>query len=207
MASQVGIANRALTKLGSARITSLDEDSKAAAAINSCYDYVLDACLRAHRWDFAKTRASLPALSPAPLFGFQHQYRLPSDFLALIEIGQFQVYPRGDTRGLFSVEGGNILTDLGAPLAIRYTRRVTDPNAYDALFVEAFACRLALEVCESLTQSQTKMQTVSAMLSSAIGEAVRANAIERPSQPVGDDSWIESRNGVASRGHTPIIRN
>ncbi|MCA7962503.1 hypothetical protein LGM54_05995 [Burkholderia cenocepacia] len=206
MASQVGIANRALTKLGSARITSLDEDSKAAAALNSMYDDVLDACLREHVWSFAKTRAQLAALADAPLFGFGYQYRLPADFIRLIQIGQFLVYPKTDTRGLFSIESGNILTDLPAPLHIRYTKRVTDPNAMDALFREVFACRLAAEACESITQSSTKRQAAWAEHEQAVAKAIRVNAIERPSQPVGDDTWLESRNGVPFPGETPIIR-
>lgn len=206
MASQVGICNRALTKLGDKRITSLEEDSKAAAALNSMYDDVLDACLRAHVWSFAKTRAQLAALADAPLFGFGYQYRLPSDFLRLIQIGQFLVYPRTDTRGLFSIESGSVLTDLQAPLNIRYTRRITDPNAMDALFREVFACRLAIESCETLTQSSTKRQAAWAEHDRAIADAIRVNAIERPSQPVGDDTWLESRNGMPFPGETPIIR-
>lgn len=206
MASQVGIANRALTKLGSARITSLDEDSKAAAALNSMYDDVLDACLREHVWSFAKTRTQLAALADAPLFGFGYQYRLPADFIRLIQIGQFLVYPKTDTRGLFSIESGNILTDLPAPLYIRYTKRVTDPNAMDALFREAFACRLAIESCETITQSTTKRQAAWGEHDRAIAQAVRVNAIERPSQPVADDTWLESRNGMPFPGETPIIR-
>ncbi|WP_107314000.1 hypothetical protein [Burkholderia metallica] len=206
MASQVGIANRALTKLGSARITSLDEDSKAAATLNSMYDDVLDACLREHVWSFAKTRAKLAALADAPLFGFGYQYRLPADFIRLIQIGQFLVYPKTDTRGLFSIESGNILTDLQAPLYIRYTKRVTDPNAMDALFRETFACRLAIEGCEAITQSSTKRQAAWAEHDRAIAQAIRVNAIERPSQPVGDDTWLEARNGVPFPGETPIIR-
>lgn len=206
MASQVGIANRALTKLGSARITSLDEDSKAAATLNSMYDDVLDACLREHVWSFAKTRAQLAALSDAPLFGFGYQYRLPADFIRLIQIGQFLVYPKTDTRGLFSIENGNILTDLQAPLYIRYAKRVTDPNAMDPLFREAFACRLAIEACESITQSSTKRQAAWAEHDRAIAQAIRVNVIERPSQPIGDDTWLESRNGVPFPGETPIIR-
>jgi hypothetical protein len=51
-----------------------------------------------------------------------------------------------------------MLTDLAPPLYIRYAKRVTDPNAMDPLFREAFACRLAAEACESLTQSATKRQ-------------------------------------------------
>ncbi|MBN3738084.1 hypothetical protein [Burkholderia sp. Tr-20355] len=207
MASQVGIANRALTKLGSARITSLDEDSKAAAVLNSMYDDVLDACLREHVWSFAKTRAQLAALADAPLFGFSYQYRLPTDFIRLIQIGQFLVYPRTDTRGLFSIEAGNILTDLAAPLAIRYTKRVTDPNMMDALFREVFACRMAAEACESITQSSTKRQAAWAEHDQAVAKAIRVNAIERPSQPVGDDTWLEARNGVPYLAETPIIRS
>lgn len=206
MASQVGICNRALTKLGDKRITSLDEDSKPAATLNSMYDDVLDACLRAHVWSFAKTRAQLPALSDAPLFGFGYQYRLPTDFIRLIQIGQFLVYPRTDTRSLFSIENGNILTDIQAPLYIRYAKRITDPNAMDPLFREVFACRLAAEACESLTQSATKRQGAWAEHEQAIAAAIRVNAIERPSQPIADDTWLESRNGVPFPGETPIIR-
>ncbi|HDR9164866.1 TPA: hypothetical protein QDB28_005302 [Burkholderia vietnamiensis] len=207
MASQVGICNRALTKLGDKRITSLDEDSKAAATLNSMYDDVLDACLRAHVWSFTKARAQLAALADAPLFGFSYQYRLPADFIRLIQIGQFLVYPRTDTRGLFSIENGNILTDLAPPLYIRYAKRVTDPNAMDPLFRETFACRLAAESCESLTQSATKRQAAWAEHDQAITAAIRVNAIERPSQPLGDDTWLESRNAVPFPGETPIIRS
>ncbi|MGU4696729.1 hypothetical protein K6L09_08685 [Burkholderia cepacia] len=207
MASQVGIANRALTKLGSVRITSLDEDSKAAATLNSMYDDVLDACLREHVWSFAKTRAQLAALADAPLFGFSYQYRLPADFIRLIQIGQFLVYPKTDTRGLFSIESGNILTDLQAPLYIRYAKRVTDPNAMDPLFREAFACRLAIEACEAITQSATKRQAAWGEHDRAIAQAIRINAIERPSQPIADDTWLEARNGVPFPGETPIIRS
>jgi len=207
MASQVGIANRALTKLGSARITSLDENSKAASTINSMYDYVLYACLRAHLWGFAKARALLPALASEPLFGYQLQYQLPSDFLRLIQIGDFLIYPRPTTQGLYSIEGGKILTNLDAPLPIRYTKRVTDPNAYDALFVEAFACRLAAEACEAITQSATKKKAAWTEHERAIAEAIRVNAIERPSQAVLEDTWIESRNGRGHFAQTPSIHS
>ncbi|RQQ30526.1 hypothetical protein [Burkholderia stagnalis] len=207
MASQVGICNRALTKIGDKRITSLDEDSKAAATLKSMYDDVLDAALRAHVWSFTKARAQLPALADAPLFGFTQQFRLPADFIRLLQIGQFLIYPKTDTRGLFSIEAGNILTDLGAPLYIRYARRVADPNVMDPLFREAFACRLAAEACEPLTQSSTKKQAAWAEHEQAITAAIRVNAIERPSQPIADDTWLESRNGVPFPGETPIIRS
>lgn len=207
MTSQVKIANRALTKIGSARITSLDEDSKAASTINSMYDVVLDAELRAHRWHFAKARASLPALADAPLFGFANQFRLPSDYLSLIQIGQFLVYPKSDTSGVYSIEGGSILTNFGAPLPIRYIKRITDPNAFDSLFAEAFASRLAAECCEAITQSSTKKQAAWQEYDRAIASAIRVNAIERPAQAITEDTWLESRNSSLAHAETPIIRS
>lgn len=208
MTSQVKLANRALTKIGSARITSLDEDSKAAATINSMFQDVLDAELRAHNWHFSKTRALLPKLSTPPLFGFSYAYQLPSDFLKLIQIGDFPIYPRADTRGLFSIEDGQLLTDIDAPLPLRYIKRVTDVNKLDALFAETFACRLAFESCEAITQSATKKQAASAEYADALKNAIRANAIERPSQAIVDDTWLESRNSsLATRAETPIIRS
>jgi hypothetical protein len=191
--SNVYIANRAVTKLGEARIISLTDSTKAATDIASMFDSVRDDELRAHRWNFAKARATLPALTAKPAFGFANAFQLPTDFLSLIQVGDFLVYPRMDTRGLFSIEGRQILTNLGPSLPIRYTKRVEDPNLFDVSFIEAFACRLALESCESLTQSETKYNRVANMYDFAIRRAVRANAIERPSQVIGDDTWLESR--------------
>lgn len=195
MTSDVLIANRALTKIGAARITSLDDTSKSATTISSMYETVRDAELRAHRWHFAKTRAQLAALATPPLFDFAYAYQLPTDYISLMQVGGLVVYPKTDTRGLFSIEGGKLLTNMGAPLNIRYVRRITDPNLFDALFVESFACRLAWEACEALTQSATKRQLAAGEYDTAVRMAIRMNAIERPSQPIADDTWLESRGG------------
>lgn len=203
MTSNVYIANRAITKLGEARIISLTDSTKAATTIASMYDSVRDDELRAHLWHFAKTRAKLAALSTPPLFGFAYAFQLPSDCLRLIQVGDMLVYPRMDTRGLFSIEGRQILTDIGPSLSLRYIKRVEDPNLFDASFIESFSCRLAVESCESLTQSATKRQLAAAEYDAAIRRAVRANAIERPSQAIADDSWLESRGaGSTNFGDT-----
>ena len=202
MTSNVYIANRAVTKLGEARIISLTDSTKAATTIASMYDSVRDDELRAHIWHFAKARQMLPALSTAPLFGFANAFQLPADCLRLIQVGNLLVYPRMDTRGLFSIEGRQILTDMGPSLPVRYIRRIEDPNLFDSSFVEAFACRLASEACESLTQSATKRQLAAQEYDLAIRRAMRANAFERPSQVIADDTWLESRGGGGSQTDT-----
>lgn len=198
MASKVEIANRALTKLGQARITSFSDDSKAARAVSAIWDTLRDAELRARRWSFAIKRDSIAALSSTPSWGFDYEYQLPSDFLALIEIDEgYDVANLNDYIGTpaapYSIEAGKILTDLEAPLDIRYAYRVTDTAQWDATFVEAFACRLAMELAEDMTQSNSKRQLAFDEYREAIRAAVRANAIERPPVALPDDSWMLSR--------------
>lgn len=190
---QVAIANRALTKLGAARIIALDDDSQASNTLDSMFDIVRDAELRANLWHFSKARAELPALSDPPLFGFRYQYQLPADFLRLIQVNDARTNPNPTVDGWYSVEGGRILIDQPAPLRIRYVRRVEDPTLFDALFVEAFACRLAAECVETLTQSNTKKQAAWQEYQEAVAIARRANAIERATVATDDDTWLESR--------------
>src|SRR5438105_3090689 len=156
MASKVSIANRALTKLGADRILLLSDDTQQARVMNSMFDDVRDAEIRRHHWKFAIKRASIPALVAAPVWGYAYQYPVPMDYLGLVQVNQ--IYVRSVRKGTapWSVEGGNILTDLTAPLNVRYVARIDNPGTYDPLFVEALACKLALEAAESLTQSSSK---------------------------------------------------
>ena len=198
MASVIDVANRALTKLGSARITSLDDDVKAARSINSCFYDILDAELRKNRWSFSMKRDSLAELSQAPAFGFEHQYQLPADFLRLDMLDDrypdvvMDNYINYETAE-YAIENGKILANIAAPLKIRYVYQCYDPNLWDALFREALACKIAWEICEDLTQSNDKRQLAIKEYQIAISDAVRANAIERPPQAVPDDQLIISR--------------
>ena len=198
MASVIQVANRALTKLGSARITSLDDDVKSARALKSCFDDVRDDELRAHRWSFALKRTSLAALSTAPSFGYQYQYQLPADFLKLDMVDDR--FPQVTMDNYvneelvdYVLEGGLLLTDIAAPLKVRYLAQVTDPNGWDPNFREALACRLAAELAEDLTQSNQKRQLAWEEYKQAISRAVRSNAIERIPVTYGDTPWILGR--------------
>ena len=198
MASQVEIANRALTKIGEARILSLSDDVEAARVIDAQWDIVRDAELRARNWNFSITRASLPALVAAPSWGFDRQFQLPSDCLRVLQVGEFFPGPsmsdyRNASEAAWQIEGGKILSDEAAPLKIRYVARIEDTGSWDALFVEAFACRLAVEICERITQSNTKRQLAWDEYKEAVRMAVRADAIENPPEPMPDDSWMLSR--------------
>lgn len=198
-ASDVEICNAALTKLGADTITSLTDNNNRARVMNLRYASVRDAELRRRRWKFSIKRASLPALSTAPLSDYSYQYQLPIDYIRLIEGGDIQSiadltdYRTANGQALYSIEGSVILTDLTAPLNIRYLARIVDVSLWDAAFAEACASRLAYENCERLTQSDSKRQLAQADYRMAITEAMRAGAIETASQSQADDTWMVGR--------------
>lgn len=181
-------------KLGAARINSIDDDVKNAREAKAIWAVKRDAELAANPWSFATTRASIPATSTAPAFGFGYAYPLPADYLAMVEVGQFwAMYEPSDGGPWFAIEGDEILTDEGSPLRIRYVRRIENAGLFPALFVEALACRLAAELAEPLTQSLQKRQAAWREHAQAVSLARRRNAIERPPQRTVDDSWTIAR--------------
>lgn len=198
MASVIQVANRALTKLGSARITSLGDDVKAARSITSCFDDLRDEELRAHRWSFSLKRTSLAALTDVPAFGWDLQYQVPDDFLKLDMVNdQFPGAILENYIGVetidYVLEGNKILTNINAPLKLRYVARIEDPNQWDVSFREVLACRIAAEICEELTQSNQKRQLAWEEYGQALVRAVRANAIERQPVMVSDEAWVIGR--------------
>lgn len=191
MASQIEICNQALTKIGSARITSLADTSKQAKTLAAIYNIKRDAELAAHPWTFALARASLPASTTVPVFGWTKQYPLPAGYLRMVEVGENYVL-YNETAEMFQIEGASILCNEGSPLRIRYVQRVENAGLFSPLFVEAFACRLAAEVAEDLTQSTSKREAAWQEWDRAIKLAKRTNAIELPPRPIADTAWWQA---------------
>jgi hypothetical protein len=189
MASQTDICNRALQKLGAKRIVSLSDDSPSARACMAAYDTVRQAELRAHNWNFAIRRAALAADVAPPSFGFTNSYTQPSGCLKVIDPDS-----KTNLNDLdWTIEGNKILTDDGAPLNIRFIYDIQDTSLFDSLFVESFAARMAMEMCEQLTQSNTKKQLLQKEYVMNIEDARKASSIEkRPIEPA-TDTWLTVR--------------
>lgn len=198
MASAVEIANFALTRVGDARIISFDDATEVARVISTVWDPSVDAELRSRTWNFSVVRTSIPALLEAPSWGFTLQYQLPSDCLRVIQVDEFFHGPslsnyRNSSEAAFKIEGRKILTNLPAPLKIRYVSRVTDSSQWDGAFVSVFACRIAIEICERLAQSTGKREFAWKEYDEALKAAQYADATERQHEPLPDNSWIMSR--------------
>ena len=198
-ASDTHIANLALVKLGEGSILNLTEDSHKAREILRVYSTIRDAELNRRRWRFSITRESLPAMAAAPDSDYDYQYQLPGAFIRLIEGGDIRTlvdmsdYRSSNGAALYSLEGRRILTNLAAPLAIRYIARIEDTTLFSPAFDEALASRIAYTCCFRITNSNTHQEACLRDYRIAVREAALANALEVASEPVADDTWVMAR--------------
>lgn len=197
-ASAVSICQRALHLLGAGTITSLADNTEKARVMNVAYEPVRDAELRRRRWRFSIKRVSLAALATTPDSDYGYEYQLPNDCLRLIEGGDLTTLVdltdyRGGPPALYQVEGRKILTNVTAPLAIRYIAKITDVSMFDSAFCEALSARLAYECCSRITESATKEDQCLRRYNFAVREAIQANAIERSTESMADDTWVFAR--------------
>lgn len=199
MTTKIIVINRALVKLGAERLMSETDNNKASRTVEAVYDDLLKTLQRSYRWAFTIKRAKIAALTETPEFGYTLQYQLPADFLRMDEIRDSSLLPVWHwhwSNGIdprWQIEGRKILTDIESPLYLRYGALITDPSQWDSTFVEAFACALAAEMCESITQSSTKKTAAQQDFDTALKAARAASAIERPPIQQQDTSWYTSR--------------
>lgn len=196
MASEVQIANWAAVKVGADRMLSLADDKPFARTINAIYSMVRDAELQRCRWRFAIKRTQLSADADAPSWGYGTQYTLPSDYLALVQVGQYYVRPLTKSQGPWTVEGKKLLTDLGAPLRLVYVSRVEDTGQFHPLFVDCLSSRLAAEAIVATKDNQTKLQAMRDGYKESLMEAARVDALEVPPDELPLGTWLESREGT-----------
>lgn len=205
--SKTDVCNRALQQLGAKRISALTDETPSARACNLAYDIIRRSELRKRVWNFAISRASLAADSPAPDWGRQNSFTLPNDFLRLAESYPEQLTNDINVVGVtvaftaeftgmkdWVIEQKKILTNDQSPLQIRYVFDVTDTTLFDPLFSEALSTAMAFEMAEELTQSNTKKTDLAAAYVKKIDEAMLANSIEvAPADPP-PDTWLAARN-------------
>ena len=187
--SETSICNVALQKLGQGRIASLSEDSDTARACVLCYEAMRDRELRANKWKFALTRVTLSASATAPDFTYANAFVLPADCLRPL----FPARTDMDWKVENHLGSPAILTNDGTTLELRYVARITDPTIFDPLFVDALACKMAWQMCEKFTQSNSKKDSALNEYVIAIREAKKVNAIEIGLQVQPVDEWVTGR--------------
>lgn len=184
MSSETDICNNALIKIGEDPITSFAEESKAGRLCNQLYASTRDAVLRAHPWNFAIERVELAQLSAAPAYEYTNQFKLPTDCLRVLQMETVDM--------IFKIEGRELLTDQGTA-KIKYIKKITDVNEFDALFSDALSSRLAAELAQPLAASKTLAEEMWNLYFKKIGEARGIDAQEGTPDDFPADTWLDSR--------------
>jgi hypothetical protein len=188
MASDVGIASAALRKIGQPPITAFTEDSKAGRLANARFSELRDALLEKHPWNFAMKRASLSASTTSPDWGYANAFPLPTDYIRV-----FEVNGENEESGKWKVENGEIVTDLSAPLDIRYVYRVTDANRMTAGFREALASVCAADWAEDITGDDSVVEIAERKMRIAVAQARSNDGQEGFPDQIEADEWLDAR--------------
>lgn len=190
------IASAALIKLGHHTINDIDEGSPEANIAKVVWDYTRRDVLRDYPWNFAIKRAvvaplagkNLEALGEGATGKFKYIFPIPADSLRIIEVGDS---PYIDFNQ-YQLESGGILSDEKT-LNVRYISEVTDFTKFDSTFLNAVTIKMAIEMCEAITQSTSKKRGLAEEYEATIGSAKRSDAQENKAIRIVEDTWLTAR--------------
>lgn len=135
----------------------------------------------------------------SPSLGNRNIFRLPSGFLrtAPQQPRAGSVSYLGSPSGLgytdWEYNGNFLISQEAQPISFRFAADITDVSQMDPMFCEGLACRIAIELCEDLTQSSNKLAGLASMYKSFMGEARTVNAIEVGAVEPPVDDYIQCR--------------
>ena len=199
MPSETDLLNESLSQIGAARITAIDDGSVNGIHCQTLYPTTRDALLRMHHWNFATGRALLNAAVDPPLFEYALAYPLPADFLKMREYLGVVVNASNYVWDGFSwsiryvIESGSLLTN-DAPVYILYTKRVVDPNIYDALFYQVLTTWMASKLANAIPKDHKKAADLLSMaMNLLLPSAVSIDGQEGTVVPLVSDSLTWGR--------------
>jgi hypothetical protein len=137
-------------------------------------------------------------IGPATQFTARHLYVLPGNYLRKAPQNPKKGIPYlGGPSGVayddFLIEGKFLSTGNKGPLVFRFVADITDVTKMHSMFCEGVAMRIGIEVCEILTQSGPKLQTIAAAYKKWMTEAGTVDAIEDGFVDPPDDDYISVR--------------
>ena len=183
--SQVSIVNRALALLGANKIVSLSDDTEEAKSAKNMYDDSLKSILAECAWSFALKRANLNMITTKPVWGGGNYFQKPSDCVRIF---------KSDVDDL-KIEGEYVNSNSNS-VGILYTYLCKDPSLYSPSFIDAFAYRLACDMCYDLTNISAKQsELLSVYESHFLPIAKSKNAKEQAPDEVKDGYWVDAIRG------------
>ena len=187
MSTKLEVINVALTNLKATPNVTEADDTVEGRKVTAIYDVVLRSMLRSFPWSFAKKEVALVISTTvsAVLDDYTYVFDLPSDFVRLLKTSVEPTYSHKiKARCLFSNSDA---------IDIEYIYFNDDPTTYDDTFIEAFAAKLAAELCYAITSDKKLVEIKWAEFTKKFNIAKSANGQEQtPDVPTADE-WLNSR--------------
>lgn len=184
MATKTEILNKALTQVGAAPVTSIDDDSTNAKVMARVYDSSLRSILSECKWNFATKRALL-AVSTDSLSWYDTGegivYQKPSDIV--------RIFGTNSPSAQWREEGDYIVSDTSG-LGIRYVYFLETASKFPASFVDAFVDRLSADIAFQIVNSASLGQTYKEVYEKvSLPKAMSQNSQVGIQQTMQDDAW------------------
>lgn len=187
-ATQTSICSNALLMLGAQTVASTSDGTDRSTLAANLYESARDSVLRSHPWNCATKRVVLAPDSAAPAFGYDAQFTLPSDFLRVLEVGDYNE----DID--WKVEGRKILAS-GTSLKLRYIWKNATESSWDAMLVHAMELKMAALMAYPITMSATKEQLAEEKYLQFLKQCRAVDGQDDPAQQLGDERLLTARFG------------
>lgn len=195
MASVVGIVNRGLRAVGAENtITALTDGTRNANVASDLYEEHRDNLLRGHPWNFATKRIKLARSATTPVYGWDYQYPVPSDFLRLLEV-------HDNSAGVGILEykyetdatDGRVIRANADEVWLKYVAQITDPNQMPPDFRMALSMSLAVDFSIAITNSNSLEEIMRDRYTRAVSRAKSNDSVEDFPDRFPAGSWASSR--------------
>jgi len=182
------LINKALTLIGAAPITSIDDSTNNARIMNRVYDSSLRSILSECCWNFA-TKRKLLATSSETLdwydTGVTIIYGKPSDCI--------RIFGTNDDAATWKEEGDLIMSDTTG-LGIRYVYYMDTTSKFPSSFAEALVDRLASDTAFMvLNNSKIAQAYLEKYERVSLPKARSENAQVGTQQYLKDDAWENAK--------------
>lgn len=197
MADKTTIVNRALSLLGAEPINNLTDDTPEANIANRMYDEARRSILSECLWNFATKREVLNSVAGSPAWSLDQVdniFQLPSDIIRIFGIS--------DHNATWRIEQDQLITDVSS-IGILYVFNLTDTSKFSSSFTDAFADKLAADMCYAVLNSNTESKLLLEKYEGvSLPKAMAENSQEGTPAEIKDDLW-----SYAKYGFTPVNRS
>ena len=193
--SPIDVCNVALTEVGGARITGFPptDVSENAYLCDLLYQQSVDEVLADHSFSCARTLKQISGSEHTLTNEWGYEYDLPVNpfCLAVLGIPDYR-------NSAWTVNGRTLYVNLGPPIVIEYTARITaaEMDLPHAALLNAFAMRLAFHLSTRMKQSRRgKSDILATYLQEALPAAISADIGAGQHRPQKNDSWLNAGRG------------